>query len=296
MVAEHSVTHLALAPTAVRLLATHGEEHARAHDLSSLRVLGSTGEPWDLASYEWFFEVAGGGRCPIVNISGGTELMGCLLAPLVVEPLKPCSLQGPALGMDVDVLDEDGRSIRGDVGHLVCKRPAPNMTRGFLDEPQRYLETYFSRFGERVWAHGDWAIVDPDGHWFLTGRADDTLKIAGKRIGPGEVESAAATHEAVRESAAVGVPDEIKGTRLVLVAVAAPGVEPDEASSKAVAQHVAAQMGPAMRPSEVRWVPALPVTRSGKIVRGVIRRVLAGSEPGDLSSVANPEAVETLRP
>jgi acetyl-CoA synthetase len=295
MVAEHSVTHLALAPTAVRLLATHGEEHARAHDLSSLRVLGSTGEPWDLASYEWFFEVAGGGRCPIVNISGGTELMGCLLAPLVVEPLKPCSLQGPALGMDVDVLDEDGRSIRGDVGHLVCKRPAPNMTRGFLDEPQRYLETYFSRFGERVWAHGDWAIVDPDGHWFLTGRADDTLKIAGKRIGPGEVESAAATHEAVRESAAVGVPDEIKGTRLVLVAVAAPGVEPDEATSKAVAQHVAAQMGPAMRPSEVRWVPALPVTRSGKIVRGVIRRVLAGSEPGDLSSVANPEAVDDLR-
>jgi acetyl-CoA synthetase len=295
MVEQHRITHLALAPTAVRLLATHGEEHAEARDLSSLRVLGSTGEPWDLASYQWFFEVAGGARCPIVNISGGTELMGCLLAPLVVEPLKPCSLQGPALGMDVDVFDEDGRSVRGDVGHLVCKRPAPNMTRGFLAEPERYLETYFSRFGETVWAHGDWAIVDGDGYWFLTGRADDTLKIAGKRIGPGEVESAAATHEAVRESAAVGVPDEIKGTRLVLVAVAAPDASSDEETGKAVAKHVAEQMGPAMRPSEVRWVPALPVTRSGKIVRGVIRRVLSGRDPGDLASVANPEAVEPLR-
>jgi acetyl-CoA synthetase len=197
--------------------------------------------------------------------------------------------------MDVDVFDEDGRSVRGDVGHLVCKRPAPNMTRGFLAEPERYLETYFSRFGETVWAHGDWAIVDGDGHWFLTGRADDTLKIAGKRIGPGEVESAAATHEAVRESAAVGVPDEIKGTRLVLVAVAAPGASRDEETGRAVAKHVAEQMGPAMRPSEVRWVPALPVTRSGKIVRGVIRRILADREPGDLASVANPEAVDHLR-
>lgn len=296
MVAEHRVTHLALAPTAVRVLATHGEEHAETHDLSSVRVLGSTGEPWDLAAYEWYFRVAGRGECPVVNISGGTELMGCLLAPLVVAPLKPCSLQGPALGMDVDVFNDDGHPVRGDVGHLVCKRPAPNMTRGFLGESGRYLETYFSRFGESVWAHGDWAIVDSDGYWFLTGRADDTLKIAGKRIGPGEVESAATGHPAVREAAAIGVPDPIKGTRLVLVAVASAGHEPSKELGREVAGHIAEQMGAAMRPSEVRWVSALPVTRSGKIVRGVIRRVLAGETPGDLSSVANPDTVRGIEP
>jgi acetyl-CoA synthetase len=134
-VARHRVTHLGLAPTVVRLLASHGEATPGHSDLSSLRVLGSTGEPWDETSYRWYFERLGGGRCPVVNISGGTELMGCLLAPLVVAPLKPCTLQGPALGLDVDVLDEEGSSVRGKVGHLVCRNASPSMTRGFLGDP-----------------------------------------------------------------------------------------------------------------------------------------------------------------
>ncbi len=295
MVAEHNVTHLALAPTAVRLLASYGEEHAAPHDLSSLRVLGSTGEPWDAASYAWFHRVAGGERCPIINISGGTELMGCLLAPLPTEPLKSCTLQGAALGMDIDVFDEEGQSLREEKGYLVCRKPAPNMTRGFLGDPERYMATYFEQFGPDVWAHGDWAIVDEDGFWFLTGRADDTLKVAGKRIGPGEVEAAANSHGAVRESAAIGLPDPVKGTRLALVAVANPGVAPNEELDAEIVAHIGGLMGPAMRPSELRWVPALPTTRSGKIVRGVIRRVLAGEDPGSLASVANPEALEHLR-
>ncbi|RMG43536.1 MAG: AMP-dependent synthetase [Acidobacteria bacterium] len=295
MVERHRITHLAVAPTAVRLLAGFGTEPLQAHDLSSLRVLGSTGEPWDAASYMWYFENVGGSRCPIINISGGTELMGCLLAPLPVAPLKPATLQGPALGMDVDVFDEEGRSVRGEVGYLVCKNAAPNMTRGFLNDPERYLKTYFERFGESVWFHGDWALCDEDGFWFLTGRADDTLKIAGKRIGPAEVEAAAVDHPAVREAAAVGLPDEIKGTRLELLAVPAPGVTPSDELGREVAAHIAEKMGPAMRPAAVRWVSALPVTRSGKIVRGVIRRVLMGQPPGDLSSVANPEAIDALR-
>jgi acetyl-CoA synthetase len=295
MVERHRITHLALAPTAVRVLAAQGRSPAEKHDLESIRVLGSTGEPWDEPSWRWFFEVAGGGRCPIVNISGGTELMGCLLAPLVTEPLTPCTLQGPALGMDVDVVDDEGRSVRGQVGYLVCRNAAPNMTRGFLGDPQRYLDTYFARFGEETWFHGDWALVDDAGFWYLHGRSDDTLKIAGKRIGPAEVESAAVAHEAVREAAAIGLPDPVKGTRLVLVAVPHAGQEPSAELGAAVAAHVADLMGPAMRPAEVRWVDALPVTRSGKIVRGVIRRVLAGEDPGSLASVANPAALDALR-
>ncbi|MDH3284218.1 MAG: AMP-binding protein [Acidobacteriota bacterium] len=294
MVARHRVTHLALAPTAVRMLAGYGTEPLASHDMSSVRMLGSTGEPWDEASYMWYFENVGGGRCPVINISGGTELMGCLLAPLPVEPLKATTLQGAALGMDVDVFDEEGRPVRGEVGYLVCKNAAPNMTRGFLNDSQRYLETYFAQFGDSVWAHGDWAIVDEDGFWFLTGRADDTLKIAGKRIGPGEVEAASIGHPAVREAAAVGLPDEIKGTRLVLLVVPQQGVDPTGELAEEVRVHVGRVMGPAMRPSEVRWVGALPVTRSGKIVRGVIKRVLMGQPAGDLASVANPETVEML--
>lgn len=295
MVEDHKVTHLALAPTAVRLLATHGEEAAAAHDLSTVRILASTGEPWDGVSYDWYFRVAGGGRCPVINISGGTELMGCLLAPLVTEALKPCSLQGSALGMDIDVFDEEGASLRGEKGYLVCKHPAPNMTRGFLGERERYLSAYFEQFGNTVWAHGDWAIVDEDGFWFLTGRADDTLKIAGKRIGPGEVEAAAISHPALREAAAIGLADELKGTRLVLVAVANAGFEQSDKTAQEVRTHIAKQMGSAMRPAELHWADALPVTRSGKILRGVIKRVLSGEPAGDLSSAANPDAVDSLR-
>jgi acetyl-CoA synthetase len=295
MVARHRVTHLGVAPTAVRVLAASGDQAARRHDLSSLRVLGSTGEPWDATSYGWLAEVVGGGRCPIMNISGGTELMGCLLAPLPVAPIKATSLQGPALGMAVDVVDDSGDSVREQVGYLVCRAPAPNMTRGFLDDPERYLEAYFGRFGESVWNHGDWAVVDSDGHWFLTGRSDDTLKIAGKRIGPGEVEAAAVAHPAVREAAAVGLPDAVKGTKLVLVVVAQRDHDPSDELAEAVRGHVAEALGATMRPAEVAWLDALPVTRSGKIVRGVLRRVLAGEEPGDLASVANPEAVEAAR-
>jgi acetyl-CoA synthetase len=294
IVERRRVTHLGLAPTVVRLLATHADAAPERHDLSSLRMLGSTGEPWDESSYRWFFDRVGGGRCPVINISGGTELMGCLLAPLPTAPLTATTLQGPALGMDVDVVNDAGQPVRGEVGYLICRNAAPNMTRGFLKDRERYLDTYFSRFGQGVWFHGDWATIDADGFWYLTGRADDTLKIAGKRVGPGEVEAAAVSHGAVREAAAVGLHDEIKGTRLVLVVTPAPGHTPTPESAQEVAAHVAGRLGAALRPSEVRWVEALPVTRSGKIVRGVIRRALAGEPPGDLASVANPEAVDAL--
>lgn len=293
--ARHRATHLGVAPTAVRMLAAHGDHLPACHDLAALRILGSTGEPWDEAGYRWFFERVGGGRCPIMNISGGTELMGCLLAPLPVEPLKATSLQGPALGLDVDVLDETGRPVRGQVGYLVCRNAAPNMTRGFLGDRERYLETYFSRFGEGIWNHGDWARVDDDGQWFLSGRADDTLKIAGKRVGPGEIEAAATAHPAVREAAAVGLPDPLMGTKLVVVAVLRPGFAAGQALADEVAAFLGRRLGPALRPSRVLFVPALPQTRSGKVLRGAIREVLAGQLADAGPAIANPEALEELR-
>ena len=161
--------------------------------MDSLRLLGSTGEPWDDASWLWFFERVGRRRCPIINISGGTEIVGSFLFPLPIQPLKPCTLGGPAPGMATEVVDENGVPVRGRKGYLVCTRPAPSMTRGIWGDPQRYIETYWSRF-PGMWYHGDWASVDEDGHWFLHGRADESMNVAGRKVGPAEVEEAMMQH------------------------------------------------------------------------------------------------------
>jgi acetyl-CoA synthetase len=295
VVERHRVTALGISPTLIRALIPAGEEPVRSHDLSSLRILGSTGEPWNPDPYRWFFREVGGGRCPIINISGGTEVGACFLSPLPITELKPCTLRGPALGMDVDVWGPDGRPIpRGEVGELVCKQPWPGMTRGVWRDPERYLATYWSRWPD-VWVHGDWASIDEDGFWFLHGRSDDTLKIAGKRLGPAEVESALATHPAVAESAAVGIPDEIRGEAIWCFVVARPGVDRGDALAAELAGVVAQHLGKAFKPSRVVFVEELPKTRSAKIVRRAIRATALGSDPGDLSSLENPGALETIR-
>ena len=283
----------AVAPTAVRLLMRLGDDKGpAAHDLSSLRILGSTGEPWDETSYRWYFEQVGGRRCPVMNISGGTEIIGCHLSPTPLTPLKPCSLGAPGLGMDVDAFDEAGQPVaRGVVGHLVCKQPAPSMTRSFLGDDARYLETYFSRF-PGVWYHGDWAMQDADGQWFLFGRSDDTIKVAGKRVGPAEVEGVLTAHAAVSEAATIGVPDALKGQTLVCFVVLKPG---RTATAGELTAHVAAQMGKPLTPHAVHAVAALPKTRSGKIVRGSIRKAYLGESLGDVSTVDNPQAFDAIR-
>jgi acetyl-CoA synthetase len=293
VIEENKVTELGISPTAVRLMKAQPDEFVEKHDFSRLRLLASSGEPWDPESYMWFFEKVGGKRCPIINLSGGTELMGCLLQPLPIYPLKVCTLQGPALAMDIDVFDEDGKSIKGGIGHLVCKKPGPSMTKGFLNDPQRYLDTYFSRW-PNVWYHGDWALVDKDGFWFLHGRSDDTIKIAGKRTGPAEIESAVNEHGQVQESAAVGVHDELKGEAVVCFVVLKPGIEPNEAVRKEISNLVVDRLGKTLKPEKILFVKALPKTRSAKIVRGVIRKKYQGQDVGDLSSVENPEAVEEI--
>jgi acetyl-CoA synthetase len=293
IVERHKVTHLGISPTAIRLLKTTGPEWVHKRDLSSLRLLGSTGEPWDPDSYLWFFEHVGGKRCPVINISGGTEIVGCLLSPLPIMPLKPCSLGGPGLGMDVDVFDDDGKPIRGGIGHLVCKQPAPSMTKGFLKDPQRYLETYFSRW-PGVWYHGDWAKVDEDGHWFLYGRSDDTIKVAGKRTGPAEVEAALIEHAAVAEAAAIGVPHEVKGEAVVCFVVLKPGHSPSEPLREQLKDQVVKHLGKTLKPEALKFVKLLPKTRSAKIVRGAIKRKFLGQPVGDVASIENLDALDEI--
>jgi acetyl-CoA synthetase len=287
LVESERVTMLGLSPTLVRALIPKGEPQA---DLSSLRAFCTTGEPWNPDPYRWLFERAGGSRVPIVNISGGTEVGACFLTTVITEPIKPVALGFSALGQGMDVVDQQGEPVRGQVGELVCRRPWPGMTRGVWGDPDRYLDTYWRRF-PGVWTHGDWASIDEDGYWYLHGRSDDTLNIAGKRIGPAELESAAIGSGAVAEAAAVGVPHPVKGEVAWIFCVAAQGEEPDAAR---VADAVAAALGKAFKPDRILWVDALPKTRSAKIVRRAVKACALGEDPGDLSSLENPESLDEI--
>ncbi len=284
LVESERVTMLGVSPTLIRALIPKGDPQA---DLSSLQAVCTTGEPWNEGPYRWLFEHAG---APIVNISGGTEVGACFLSTCLTEPIKPVALGFPALGQAMDVVDGDGNPLRGEVGELVCRRPWPGMTRGIWGDDERYLDAYWRRF-PGVWTHGDWASIDEDGYWFLHGRSDDTLNIAGKRIGPAELESAAVAHPDVAEAAAVGVPHQVKGEVAWVFCVAKPGAEPDPAAIAAV---ISDALGKAFKPDRVMLVSALPKTRSAKIVRRAVRATAMGTDPGDLSSLENPEALEEI--
>ncbi|RQG98710.1 AMP-binding protein [Natrarchaeobius oligotrophus] len=295
MIDRHGLTQLGVSPTAIRALRKRGDEWLSDHDLSSLRILGSTGEPWDPDSWRWFYERVGGGECPIVNISGGTEICGCFLMPMPSQPLKPCTLGGPGLGMDIDVVDRDGNSVAADNerGLLVARSSCPSMTKSLWSGDERYLEEYWSTF-EDVWNHGDWAQVDADGFWFLHGRADDALNVAGRKVGPAEVEGALIDHDAVNQAAAVGVPDETTGTAVVAYVVLEEGHEETDALGEQLRERVGAELGKPFRPREVLFVDEFPKTQSGKIVRRAIEAAYAGDDLGDLSSIENPGAIDAI--
>ncbi len=293
VVERHRVSVLGVAPTVIRALMRHGDAPVAAHDLSSLRVLGSSGEPWNTEPWLWFLRTIGGGRCPIINYSGGTEVSGGILGGNMLTPLKPCAFAGPVPGMDADVYDEGGNSVRGAVGELVVRSPWPGMTRGFWKDPQRYLDTYWSKW-PGVWVHGDWAEIDTDGLWYIRGRSDDTIKVAGKRLGPAEVESALVAHPAVAEAAAIGVPDPLKGEALVAFVVLKPGVEDDPDLRAALAGRITEDLGKALAPRAVEIVSELPKTRNAKVLRRVVRAVYLGGDPGDLSSLENRTALAAL--
>jgi acetyl-CoA synthetase len=279
---------LGLSPTLVRALIPHGEPSA---DLTSLQAFCTTGEPWNPDPYRWLHEQVGRSRVPIVNISGGTEVGACFLTTVITEPIKPVALGFPALGQDMDVVDQLGRTVpRRQVGELICRRPWPGMTRGVWGDDERYLETYWQRF-PGVWTHGDWASIDDDGYWFLHGRSDDTLNIAGKRIGPAELESAAIGSGIVSEAAAIGVPHDVKGEVAWIFCVPTRGAQRQDSQVEAAVTDV---LGKAFKPDRILWVDALPKTRSAKIVRRAVRARVLGKDPGDLSSLENPESLEEI--
>ncbi len=326
--AKHKVEILGISPTLIRVLSTKGDDLPKKHDLSSLRAFASTGEPWNPAPWYWLFEKVGDSRLPIINYSGGTEISGGILMGNPLLPQKAGSFPAACPGMAADILDENGESLAwGEVGELAIRKPWIGMARGFWEENERYLETYWSRF-ENVWVHGDFAMKDADGHWYILGRSDDTLNVAGKRVGPAEIESLLVADERVAEAAVIGVPHSIKGTAMVAFCVltgaqasslaisarrenkaeaseSPPTISPlrDDASGTLALQSleaelkkaVAKDMGKPLAPSRIHFVSALPKTRNAKVMRRVIRSAYLGEDAGDLSALENPQTVEEIR-
>ncbi len=294
IISKSKVTAFGFAATVARILKRYGSKIAKENDLSSIRTFGNTGEPIDPDTWFWVMKEIGEEKRPIINLSGGTEIFGCFLLPSPIVELKPSTLWGPGLGMDVDVFDDEGNPVRNKVGYLVCKKPAPSMTKGFWKDEKRYIETYWSVF-PGVWYHGDLAMIDEDGFWFLLGRADDTIKVAGKRIGPAEIEGAINKHYAVAESACIGAPEELKGEEIVCFVVLKRGFEEREELKNEIKEVVIKEVGKPFEPSKIYFVKDIPKTRSGKIMRRLIRNILLNKDLGDLTVLENPESLEEIK-
>jgi acetyl-CoA synthetase len=290
---RHKVEVLGISPTLVRTLAANGDQWLNGKDLSSLRIFGSTGEPWNPDPWWWLFEKVGRKNIPIINYSGGTEISGGILMGNPLLPIKPCAFAAPCPGIAADVIDENGCSVHGAVGELAIRKPWIGQARGFWKDPDRYLKTYWSRWPD-IWVHGDWAMIDADGHWYILGRSDDTLKIAGKRVGPAEIESALIGYADVTEAAAIGIPDELKGNALIVFCVLGTAAEGDEKLADELKQRIATELGKPLRPEKIFFVPALPKTRNAKVMRRVIRTAYLGEEQGDLTALENPAALKAI--
>ncbi|WP_051045258.1 AMP-binding protein [Halalkalibacterium ligniniphilum] len=294
IVSDHGVTHLGVSPTLIRGMMKHGEKWAKPYDLSTLRVIGSTGEPWNPEPWRWLFEKIGHGKIPIFNYSGGTEISGGILGNVLIRPIGPITFNSPLPGMAADVYSQDGKSISNEVGELVLTKPWVGMTNGFWKEHERFHETYWSRW-PNTWVHGDWVIKDEEGFWTITGRSDDTLNIAGKRVGPAEVESVLVSDHSVVEAGTIGVPDPIKGEVAICFVVLAPDISESAALKERLLNLVAEKLGKALKPKDIFFVQDLPKTRNAKVMRRAIKAAYLHQSAGDLSSLENPEAVEEIQ-
>lgn len=294
LVESHGITHLGLSPTLIRALMPHGEEPVKRHDLSRLKAFASTGEPWNPDPWMWLFQTVGECKRPILNFTGGTEIGGVILSGNVLTPVKPTAFSGVVPGMDADVYDDEGKPLRGAVGELIVRQPWMGMTKGFWKDPDRYIATYWSRFPD-VWVHGDFTAIDADGQWYILGRSDDTIKMAGKRLGPAEVESVLVGHDAVVEAGAIGIPHDIKGSALICFVVLVADVHPHPDLKSELMALVTDEMGKALKPQDLIFVPDLPKTRNAKIMRRVLRAAYINQPAGDLSALVNPQIVEDIR-
>jgi acetyl-CoA synthetase len=280
IVERNAATFLGIAPTAARGLRAASDSAAPAANIGTLRAFASTGEAWDEPTWHWLFGTVGNSKLPVLNYTGGTEIGGAILSCYTIAPQSPASFSGPLPGLDVDVFDFEGISTT-EVGELVILSTWPGMAHSFWNDDQRFFDTYWGRW-DKVWVHGDLASVDSAGYWHIHGRSDDTLKIGGRRIGPGEIESALFAQPGVAEVGVIGVPDEMKGQVAVAFVAPAAGVDLNEAE---LTKAVIAAVGKGMTPSRIHIVPSLPKTRNGKLMRRVIRARYLGERVGDLSSL-----------
>ncbi|MEE9323322.1 MAG: acetate--CoA ligase [Candidatus Aenigmarchaeota archaeon] len=293
IIEKYKVTVFYTSPTSIRLFMGYGEEYPEKYNLNSLRLLGSVGEPINPEAWMWYHKYIGLGRCQIMDTWWQTETGSFCISPLPITSLKPGSATKPFPGITADIYDERGRPIRKAGGNLVMLTPWPSMFRGLYKDPKRYKETYWKRFNN-IYLTGDMARVDGDGYFWIQGRSDDVLNVAGHRIGNSEIESALLTNHKVAEAAVIGKPHKLKGECIVAFVVLDKNIKPTEKLRLELREHIAEQIGKIARPEEIWFVEDLPKTRSGKIMRRVIKAKALGKEVGDISTLKNPEAVEEI--
>ncbi|KGP71663.1 AMP-binding protein [Pontibacillus yanchengensis] len=294
IVERHQVTHLGISPTLVRSLMKHGIDWVDQHDLSTLRVIGATGEPFNPEPWMWLFKDVGKSQIPIFNYSGGTEISGGMLGNVLVKPIGPVTFNAALPGMDVQVYNQEGNAVSNQVGELVLLKPWVGMTKGFYKENDRYEQTYWNRWPD-TWVHGDWVIRDEEGFYTITGRSDDTLNVAGKRTGPAEIESVLVEHDAVVEAGVIGVPHQVKGETPIAFVVLKPHISQTDALKEEILKHSISVLGKALAPSNIYFVEDLPKTRNAKVMRRAIRTAYLNEDSGDLSALENPQIVESIR-
>ena len=293
IIEKYNITLLYTSPTSIRLFMKFGEDWVKKHDLSSLRLLGSVGEPINPEAWIWYYKNIGNKNCPIMDTWWQTETGHFIISPLPITPLKPGSATRPLPGLSADVFDENSKPVQNAGGNLVITHPWPGMLRGIYKNPERYKETYWSKFKD-IYLAGDVTRKDDDGYLWVQGRADDVLNVSGHRIGNSEVESALVSHPLVAEAAVIGKPHSLKGESITSFVVLKGGTEPSDDLRKKLREHVGNEMGKLARPDEIYFVNDVPKTRSGKIMRRVIRAKALGKEVGDTSTLSNPEAVEEI--
>ncbi|MDQ4071601.1 MAG: acetate--CoA ligase, partial [Actinomycetota bacterium] len=292
---RYGVTIFYTAPTAIRAAMKWGVEYPERHDLSSLRLLGTVGEPINPKAWAWYYKVIGGERCPIVDTWWQTETGAIMISPLPgLTPMKPGSATLPLPGIEPAVLDENGDELEEGQGYLVLKRPWPSMLRTLYREEERFVETYFEKFGRETYLVGDAARKDEDGYFWIVGRIDDVINVSGHRMSTAEIESAIVSYEYVAESAVIGEADEDTGQAVTAFVTLEGDAEPDDDLENSIREHVARRIGKVARPKRIIWADDLPKTRSGKIMRRLLRDIAEGREHGDVSTLREPGVMEEL--
>jgi acetyl-CoA synthetase len=291
MLHEYNATIFGISPTAVRLFKKNNIQPLKLHTLDKIKNIPTTGEPLDEDSWRWLFEKVGNKKIPIMNLSGGTEIGGAMLSVFPGMKLKPSTVGIPCPGINLDVYDDEGNSVREKNGYLVIKSPWPAMTRGLLNDNKRYLQTYWSRF-DNTWFHGDYVFVDNDGLWYMKGRADDVINVSGHRMSTAEIEHAAISNVNISDAASIAIPDEITGEAIILFVVPEKKIEQD--LDVEISDYISEKIGKLAKPKFIFVLSDLPKTRTGKIMRRLLKAKLLGLELGDLSSLENPHVLEEI--